>query len=143
MYVPDGFVIRQALRKYFEGLIYARGQSYYATGRVQECAAAPAPRDRWLIQAKVIGSEIEPYRVQVTLSPKGPALHIESMCTCPFGGNCKHAVAALLYAANHHLRLFGPPTRDTELVQELWDIPFTGQQALKLDHRWEWWLSKL
>src|SRR4051794_27472849 len=45
MYVPDGLAIRLALRKYFEGWIYARGQSYYATGRVQECAAAPVTGD--------------------------------------------------------------------------------------------------
>ena len=145
MYVPDGFTIRLALRKYFEGWIYARGQSYYATGRVHECAAAPGTGDRWLVQAKVMGSEPEPYRVQIALSPRGPSLHIESSCTCPFGGGCKHAVAALLYTANHDVRLFGPPSRGTtpQLELENWKEQAPVHPAFTLDPRWVLWLNKL
>src|SRR5206468_152670 len=47
--------------------------------------------------AEVLGTDIDPYRVQVTFDADGLA---GATCTCPYdwGGWCKHIVAALLVA---------------------------------------------
>ena len=143
MFVPNGFLIRAALRKHFEAWVYSRGHSYYATGHVQQCLAFPAGEGDWMVQAKVRGSKADPYRVQVVLGIQGPTLTIKSSCTCAMVEDCKHAVAALLYAANHDTRLFGM----SENVIPLPALPGQPELALpmppKLDPAWELWLKNL
>ena len=49
------------------------------------------------IEARVQGSQREPYRVEIKLSPPGGhGVAFHSSCSCPVGSYCKHAAAALL-----------------------------------------------
>ena len=48
-----------------------------------------------VLKARCEGSRQEPYRVWARLEPKGSV--VESGCSCPNGGRCKHVAALLLY----------------------------------------------
>lgn len=84
--------ITDAKIKGWVGTTYAqRGRDYYHRGQVV--------RVKWKgdsLTGQVQGSEPRPYRVTVLFD----GAHIDSQCSCPIGGDCKH-VAALLYAAMH------------------------------------------
>ncbi|MDP3226553.1 MAG: DEAD/DEAH box helicase [Acidovorax sp.] len=56
----------------------------------------------WLIEGEVQGSLPEPYEVSVelVLAPNGQVKHWSGDCSCPVGGDCKHAVALTLEAAH-------------------------------------------
>ena len=71
---------------------FERGREYCRSG-----AVASLVQRGTTLQADVLGSDVEPYRVQVTFD--GNALAGAS-CSCPYdwGGWCKHIVAALLAA---------------------------------------------
>jgi SNF2 family DNA or RNA helicase len=145
MFVPNGFIIRAALRKQFEPWVYSRGHSYYATGHVQQCLAFPAGEGDWIVQANVRGSQPQPYRVQIVLGANGPFLTFKSTCTCSMKEDCKHAVAALLYAANNDVRLFGVSTDNIILfpTQQPSQRELSLQLPPKLDPAWELWLKEL
>ncbi|MGQ0604474.1 MAG: SWIM zinc finger family protein, partial [Anaerolineales bacterium] len=87
------------------GATYAqRGKSYFNGGHVTHM--------RWqgeTLTGRVQGSERSPYRVAVMFDGR----QLESDCSCPIGGHCKH-VAALLYAAmsNPTRRKKGPTLED-------------------------------
>ena len=55
----------------------------------------------WAIEGEVQGSLPAPYQVLVhlMLAPNGQVKHWSGDCTCPVGGDCKHAVALTLAAA--------------------------------------------
>ena len=55
----------------------------------------------WTIEGEVQGSLPAPYQVLVhlMLAPNGQVKHWSGDCTCPVGGDCKHAVALTLAAA--------------------------------------------
>jgi uncharacterized Zn finger protein len=67
-----------------------RGKAYFDEGRVESLAMTP---DGALL-AWVSGSER--YAVQVAIAPAGESPRLASLCTCPVGYACKHAVAAVL-----------------------------------------------
>jgi uncharacterized Zn finger protein len=71
---------------------FERGREYCQSGSVTSLIQRGAT-----LQAEVLGSDIDPYRVQVTFDADGLA---GATCTCPYdwGGWCKHIVAALLVA---------------------------------------------
>lgn len=72
------------------GATYAqRGKSYFDGGHVTHLR-----RQGETLTGRVQGSEHAPYRVTAMFEGR----HLESDCSCPIGGHCKH-VAALLYAA--------------------------------------------
>ena len=69
---------------------FKRGQRYFGQGAILH------PRRAGLmLKAQCQGSRSQPYRVQVTLEPKGIA---SGDCSCPVGGggHCKHVAALLL-----------------------------------------------
>ncbi|MEG3882373.1 SWIM zinc finger family protein [Microcoleus sp. herbarium7] len=67
-----------------------RGEAYYLAGHVRN----PVLRGN-MVQAAVIGSELEPYRITLCFDDTGLG---STFCTCPYdnGGWCKHIVATLL-----------------------------------------------
>jgi uncharacterized Zn finger protein len=71
---------------------FQRGQEYCRSGAIESLVQRGAT-----LQADVLGSDVEPYRVQVTFDTERLA---GATCTCPYdwGGWCKHIVAALLAA---------------------------------------------
>ncbi len=72
-----------------------RGWDYYESG-----AVASLVRQGDELQAKVWGSDVEPYRVRVYFDARG--MPVDAECTCPYdwGGWCKHIVATLLAYLN-------------------------------------------
>lgn len=77
------------LKRWISAESLARGRRYFANG-----AIASPRRVSAMLKAECAGSHPTPYRVEVTLGPKGI---VADDCSCPIGGRCKH-VAALLYA---------------------------------------------
>src|SRR5256885_1511435 len=71
-------------------VVFSRGRDYLRQGAVASMARS---EDR--VTARVLGGEIEPYRVSVRFGPSGIQ---ETDCTCPYdwGGVCKLVVAVLL-----------------------------------------------
>jgi uncharacterized Zn finger protein len=69
---------------------FRRGQRYFG----QDAILNPC-RVGMTLKAHCQGSRSQPYRVQITLGPKGMA---SGNCSCPVGGSghCKHAAALLL-----------------------------------------------
>jgi uncharacterized Zn finger protein len=84
-------VLTQAMiRDLADPEVFARGRSYLREGAVTSLS-----RSGERITAQVYGSDVEPFRVRVKISPSGIE---ETHCTCPYdsGGACKHVVAVLL-----------------------------------------------
>jgi len=68
--------------------VFSRGRAYFAHGNVLDPC-----RQGNTLRARCIGSQPQPYRVEVELGPTGI---FSSFCSCPVGLHCKHAVALLL-----------------------------------------------
>lgn len=89
--MSEPFVLTQAMiHDLADPEVFARGRGYLQQGAVTSLGRS----DDW-ITAQVYGSDVEPYRVRVKISPSGIE---ETHCTCPYdwGGACKHVVAVLL-----------------------------------------------
>lgn len=67
-----------------------RGQTYFTNGQVQSLALTKAGE----LVAWVQGTER--YAVRVAVAPLGETPRLLSLCSCPVGYGCKHAVAAVL-----------------------------------------------
>jgi uncharacterized Zn finger protein len=67
-----------------------RGEGYFHGGNVESIAMTPGG----VLVAWVEGNER--YAVQVALAPSDQSPRLISLCTCPVGYACKHAVAAVL-----------------------------------------------
>lgn len=67
--------------------IFSRGYDYFVRGNVGEIIKTEKD-----VRAKVLGRGGTLYSVHI----KGKGRRLESSCTCPFGGFCKHIVAVLL-----------------------------------------------
>ena len=84
------------LLRAFNAQTLARGETYANQGRV--VAARYDPVDGTLT-GSCLGSKSEYYDVEVALSGPRTGLEIEyTVCTCPVGRYCKHAVALLMAA---------------------------------------------
>jgi uncharacterized Zn finger protein len=77
------------LKRWISAESLARGKRYFNDGAIVTPRRVGAT-----LKAECAGSRPQPYRVEVTLGPKGI---VADDCSCPIGGRCKH-VAALLYA---------------------------------------------
>lgn len=67
---------------------FRRGKSYFRS----QAIINPVREGNTLI-AECVGSDVEPYRVRITLGEKGI---VDFDCSCPRGGFCKHVVALAL-----------------------------------------------
>lgn len=67
-----------------------RGEGYFHGGNVRSLAITPGGE----LLAWVEGTER--YAVQIALAPRDESPRLASLCTCPVGYACKHAVAAVL-----------------------------------------------
>src|SRR5690242_18393455 len=84
------------LLRSFSAQTLARGETYARQGRV--ATASYDSLDGTLI-GSCLGSGAEYYDVEVALSGARSNLEIDyTVCTCPVGRYCKHAVALLLAA---------------------------------------------
>ncbi len=100
-------IAQKIARDFAEG-VRARGQSYFAKGRVGVLKAVPGE-----VVAKVRGTET--YRVRLRMR----GLRLLASCSCPyfgpFGEPCKHLWATILVVDARGL-LSSPPVRPLELV---------------------------
>ncbi|AYM95873.1 helicase SNF2 [Acidovorax sp. 1608163] len=89
-----------SLRALCEDGPWMRGKALLAQGVVSEPDIEPLD-EGWRIQALVQGTQHIPYEVAVTLAvmPDGQVDYWRSVCDCPVGRQCKHAVALMLKAA--------------------------------------------
>ena len=89
-----------SLRALCEDGPWMRGKALLAQGVVGEPDIEPLD-EGWRIQALVQGTQHLPYEVAVTLAvmPDGQVDYWRSVCDCPVGRQCKHAVALMLKAA--------------------------------------------
>ncbi|MBX6312852.1 MAG: SWIM zinc finger family protein, partial [Isosphaeraceae bacterium] len=104
--------IAQKVSRHFAEGVRARGQSYFAKGRVAITSAKAGE----IVAAKVRGSET--YRVKLRI--RGGRLH--ASCTCPYfgpeGEPCKHLWATIL-AADARSLLQAAPVRPLKLVPDV------------------------
>mgnify|MGYP002127693000 FL=1 len=99
--MPDTFWFDpDSLRALCEDGPWMRGKALLAQGVVGEPDIEPLD-EGWRIQALVQGTQHLPYEVAVTLAvmPDGQVDYWRSVCDCPVGRQCKHAVALMLKAA--------------------------------------------
>ncbi|HTQ76413.1 MAG TPA: SWIM zinc finger family protein, partial [Burkholderiales bacterium] len=54
-----------------------------------------------ILAGKVQGTRSRPYNVRVWFNDPDDDLWIESECSCPVGGHCKHVAALLLAGLTH------------------------------------------
>ena len=100
---------------------WSRGMDLYRRAGVVRIEISPEAEGRWAIEGQVQGSLPEPYEVSVALvlAPNGQVKHWSGDCTCPVGGDCKHAVALTLEAA-HQNAAHGPSSaRAAEALKTL------------------------
>jgi hypothetical protein len=90
---------QKAIEEFAGATIYARGNSYYQSGRVSELVYDP---DAESITAEVAGSSGD-YDVEVEQADED----IQASCDCPYQGYpCKHIVAVLLNFVNKRPEYF-------------------------------------
>lgn len=73
----------------FGSAVWSRGKRYFADGYVMNVTAQGDT-----LVAEVLGSGRNTYRVVIT--PVTDPRHLTTICSCPVGMNCKHAVCVLL-----------------------------------------------
>lgn len=97
--------------------IVSRGKSYQRDGAV---------RDLVLTRGGGLLAWVKGARRYVTLVKKGKSGRLDCECTCPFEGNCKHAVAVVLeYLASQQLGKMVPAAEEEDErfdILEDWDI---------------------
>src|SRR6478752_10770649 len=118
--------IAQKIAREFADGVRARGQSYFAKGRVQIASAKAGE----VVVARVRGTET--YKVKLRV--RGGRLH--ASCTClyfgPEGDPCKHLWATILAAdARGLLQAAAAPMRPLKLVPDVrYHLQQQQQQAL-------------
>src|SRR5690606_37344617 len=81
----------EKLKALFSLPTYFKGSSYYQEGRIENIETMCFNK----LEAEVVG------RTKYSLSLSLENGVLITSCTCPIGGNCKHVVAAMIYAMEH------------------------------------------
>ncbi|PJI97113.1 SWIM zinc finger protein [Acidovorax sp. 69] len=95
----------------------------YLGGEVVQLDIKDAGAGRWLLVGEVRGSLPEPYAVsaELILAPNGQVKHWSGDCSCPVGGDCKHAVALTLEAAHRGPENSPLPAQTVDALKSLQD----------------------
>ncbi|MGH8031482.1 MAG: SWIM zinc finger family protein, partial [Luteimonas sp.] len=89
----------RVLQQNFDAKSIQRGQDYYRSGRVLQTRIEQFD-EALLLSGEVQGTVRKPYVTSLELVHDGNGFELPTdVCTCPLGGNCKHAVALLLTLA--------------------------------------------
>ncbi|HET8930330.1 MAG TPA: SWIM zinc finger family protein, partial [Acidimicrobiales bacterium] len=72
---------------------HRRGRAYADEARVKLMRTQPGN-----LTSVVAGSENHTYLVRVDWGMRGTSVVVSDQCSCPLGGDCKHAVATILTA---------------------------------------------
>lgn len=90
------------LRRRFGAQTLEKARAYAASGAVIDLRCMEGATDVEL-QARVRGTQAQPYRAKVTIDAPEGEVEFRSSCTCPMLLDCKHVVAALLVALRQSL----------------------------------------
>ena len=114
----------------------AKGLRYAEQGRVLN-SNVTLHDGAMRINARVSGSDRQPYEVTVDVEPQGAEIFVEGECTCPVAWNCKHVVAAIAAASGQAPRRAGDgsPLARIAPVEELEETPEPLSPAL------DYWLT--
>ena len=95
------FLNPRSIRTHVPEPTFERGMSLYITQQVMACTVNRNNSNEWEIEGTVQGSKREAYSVTATveIDPAGNLGYFKSVCSCPLGDNCKHAVALTVKAA--------------------------------------------
>lgn len=85
------------LRRRFGADVVERGRAYQRQGRVGTLSIGGSETGV-IITAGVRGSQYRRYQTLVTQFGRGEGATVATTCSCPWGTDCKHAVAVLLAA---------------------------------------------
>ena len=102
----------QIIRQRASDSVWQRGLRYYKSGSIDGVVWRAG-----LLTAEVQGSRVEPYAVRIQFDESRLS---SAECNCPYnqGGDCKHIVAALIYASRHASDIETRPAVET-LIAEL------------------------
>ena len=100
------------LRELLDSYTIEKGRAYQRNGRVVGVFVA---RDGLAVSGLVQGTSRSPYAVEITLHSDDPRGYLESGCSCPLGGACKH-VAALALEVQRRGRHYVPARPNLEDV---------------------------
>lgn len=92
--LADNGITQNVLHSVFSSATIERGIEYRESGKVASFHAERSNNGNVSIQAKVQGSNEQPYLTVVNFNEHSPRW-ITGVCTCPVTTACKHAVAAL------------------------------------------------
>lgn len=114
----------QLLTLMFETNTLRRGKRYFSEGRVQDYESLLEGMSIQVLRAMVTGSQSRAYRTEVRFDRYMP-YKIDTVCSCPVGVHCKHAVAVILqanYRHNHLMSTGAPETAKAtpEQAAEIW-----------------------
>ncbi|MGH3357484.1 MAG: SWIM zinc finger family protein, partial [Nocardioidaceae bacterium] len=84
-----------AIREVVGAAAFLRGSAYAHEGRVDKLQVS---HRAGTIFAHVVGTAARPYQTIVVIDDETAG--ISAHCTCPVGGDCKHAAAAIIAARN-------------------------------------------
>ncbi|MBN8482845.1 MAG: hypothetical protein J0L88_14775, partial [Xanthomonadales bacterium] len=73
-----------------------KGADYLRQGRVREIRFNRDGGDGGILLGSVKGSEPQPYTVGIRIAVNGGRPHVDTQCTCPLEGECKHVAAIAL-----------------------------------------------
>ena len=79
----------------FDAATLSRGLGYAHKGRVYGGVNLQVGKDMLGIHGRVAGGRKQAYMTQVYLDPKGLDKGLFTLCNCPVGVRCKHAVALI------------------------------------------------
>ncbi|KRD56140.1 helicase SNF2 [Acidovorax sp. Root275] len=90
-------------------------------GLVVRLEITPKAEGSWKVEGDVQGSLPEPYAVSVALvlAPNGQIQQWSGDCSCPVGGDCKHAIALMLEAAQCNPAYGAPSALSARAVDAL------------------------
>ncbi|MBL8702991.1 MAG: DEAD/DEAH box helicase [Alphaproteobacteria bacterium] len=103
----------QEISRLFGPRAALRGAQYQSERRVTLTGVREGGR---YVDARVRGSEREPYEVEVELQRLPEGLNCLSTCGCPVGGDCKHVAAVLFEIQRHGLPRSGAPSGEAPAV---------------------------
>jgi superfamily II DNA or RNA helicase len=87
------------IRQAYSSVTFDKGRAYLRDGSAQVTRISP---DGTVVEGDVLGSLHRAYRSTARLRRlANGAVRVESWCSCPLGGDCKHVVALLLQAAEN------------------------------------------
>jgi superfamily II DNA or RNA helicase len=104
---------------------FQRGRVYSRNGSVD---AVVWDHKNGMLFGTVIGTQRDPYKCEIVLSPPGSPLRrpLNSSCTCPVGVDCKHVAATLLEANSIAIQ-----HADDARIQRASDIRAAARKAVE------------